>query len=144
MDVMAATEYVALNLNGKTGIGWVGYIIIGGIAGWLASKFVKGGGSGILMDIVIGVVGAFVAGRPEPLGVVVNMVAIGSPSSWRLVAAVLLWIARLVRRTTSSDRGKRGSCLITESVDQSCVGYPFGVPPINTRRSPSWSCTSFG
>ncbi len=38
-----------MNLDGKTGIGWLGYIVIGGIAGWLASKIVKGGGSGIPM-----------------------------------------------------------------------------------------------
>jgi hypothetical protein len=44
MDMIAATEFLALNLDGKTGIGWVGYIIIGGIAGWLAGKIVKGRG----------------------------------------------------------------------------------------------------
>jgi uncharacterized membrane protein YeaQ/YmgE (transglycosylase-associated protein family) len=101
MTVLAATEYLAANLNGKTGIGWIGYIIIGGIAGWLASKFVKGGGSGILMDIVIGVVGAFVA------GLVLNLVGVdvNSGGYWFTFfiafvgAAVLLWIARLVRRT---------------------------------------------
>ena len=101
MDVMAATEFLALNLNGKTGIGWIGYIVIGGIAGWLASKFVKGGGSGILMDIVIGVVGAFVAGLVlNLLGVDVNsrgywftfFIALGG-------AVVLLWLARLARRS---------------------------------------------
>ncbi|ORA09651.1 GlsB/YeaQ/YmgE family stress response membrane protein [Mycobacterium arosiense] len=101
MTVMAATEFLAANLNGKTGIGWIGYIIIGGIAGWLASKFVRGGGSGILMDIVIGVVGAFVA------GVVLNLVGVdvNSGGYWftffvaLLGAVVLLWIVRLVRRT---------------------------------------------
>lgn len=101
MDVMAATEYLALNLNGKTGIGWIGYIIIGGIAGFLASKIVKGGGSGILMDIVIGVVGAFIA------GLVLNLVGVdvNSGGYWftffvALAGAVLLlWISRLVRRT---------------------------------------------
>jgi uncharacterized membrane protein YeaQ/YmgE (transglycosylase-associated protein family) len=101
MNVLAASEYLALNLNGKTGIGWVGYIIIGGIAGFLASKLVKGGGSGILMDIVIGVVGAFIAGLVLNLvGVDVNsggywftfFVALGG-------AAVLLWISRAIRRT---------------------------------------------
>jgi uncharacterized membrane protein YeaQ/YmgE (transglycosylase-associated protein family) len=101
MDVMAASEFLALNLNGKTGIGWIGYIIIGGIAGWLASKLVKGGGSGILMDIVIGVIGAFVAGVVllNVLHVDVNgggywftfFVALGG-------AIVLLWIVRFVRR----------------------------------------------
>lgn len=62
MDITATTEFSAMNLDGKTGIGWLGYIVIGGIAGWLASKIVKGGGSGILMNVVIGVVGAFGAG----------------------------------------------------------------------------------
>lgn len=38
------------------------WIIIGGLAGWLASKLVRGSGSGILMDIVVGVVGAFIGG----------------------------------------------------------------------------------
>ncbi|MCA4710874.1 GlsB/YeaQ/YmgE family stress response membrane protein [Mycobacterium avium subsp. hominissuis] len=90
-----------MNLNGKTGIGWIGYIIIGGIAGFLASKIVKGGGSGILMDIVIGVVGAFIA------GVVLNLVGVdvNSGGYWFTFfvalggAIVLLWISRLVRRT---------------------------------------------
>jgi hypothetical protein len=49
MDIMAATEFLSLNLDGKTGIGWLGYIIIGGIAGWLAGKIVKGRGQGILI-----------------------------------------------------------------------------------------------
>jgi uncharacterized membrane protein YeaQ/YmgE (transglycosylase-associated protein family) len=100
MNVMAATEYLALNLDGKTGIGWFGYIVIGGIAGWLASKFVKGGGSGILVDILTGVVGAFVAGLVlNLLGVDVNsggywftfFIAFGG-------AAALLWLGRLARR----------------------------------------------
>lgn len=42
MDITATTEFFAMNLDGKTGIGWLGYIVIGGIAGWLASKIVKG------------------------------------------------------------------------------------------------------
>lgn len=73
MDITATTEFSAMNLDGKTGIGWLGYIVIGGIAGWLASKIVKGGGSGILMNVVIGVVGAFGAGLVlNALGVDVN------------------------------------------------------------------------
>lgn len=80
MDITATTEFSAMNLDGKTGIGWLGYIVIGGIAGWLASKIVKGGGSGILMNVVIGVVGAFGAGlvlnagrRRQPWRVLVHL-----------------------------------------------------------------------
>ena len=35
-------------------------LIIGAIAGWLASVIMKGGGLGLLGDIVVGIVGAFV------------------------------------------------------------------------------------
>lgn len=60
MDVMAATETLALAT--PTAVGWIGYIIIGGIAGWLASKVVKGTGSGIVVDIVVGIIGGFLGG----------------------------------------------------------------------------------
>lgn len=38
------------------------FLIIGGIAGWLAGLIVKGGGQGILLNIVVGVIGAFLGG----------------------------------------------------------------------------------
>jgi len=37
-------------------------IIVGLIAGWLAGLVMKGGGYGVVGDIVIGIVGAFVGG----------------------------------------------------------------------------------
>jgi uncharacterized membrane protein YeaQ/YmgE (transglycosylase-associated protein family) len=42
------------------GIGWIAAIIIGGIAGWLAEQFMKSD-MGLLMNIVLGVVGAAIA-----------------------------------------------------------------------------------
>ena len=38
------------------------WIIVGGIAGWLASSIVKGGGMGLVGNVVLGIVGAIVAG----------------------------------------------------------------------------------
>src|SRR5690348_2187936 len=61
MDIMAATEFLARSTT-LTSVGWIGYILIGGIAGWIAGKIVKGSGSGVLMNIVIGVVGALIGG----------------------------------------------------------------------------------
>ena len=61
MDTIAATELLARSTT-TTSVGWIGYIIIGAIAGWLAGKIVKGGGSGLLMDIVIGIIGALIGG----------------------------------------------------------------------------------
>ncbi len=61
MDMIAATEFVARSST-VTSVGWIGYVIIGAIAGWIAGKIVKGGGAGILMNMVIGIVGALIGG----------------------------------------------------------------------------------
>ena len=42
------------------GVGWLAAIIIGGIAGWLAEMFMKSN-MGVLMNIVLGIVGAAIA-----------------------------------------------------------------------------------
>lgn len=42
--------------------GFIWFLLVGGLAGWLASVLVTGGGMGILVDIVVGVAGAFVGG----------------------------------------------------------------------------------
>src|SRR5918999_2957639 len=42
------------------GVGWIAAIIIGGVAGWLAEQFMKSN-LGLLMNIVLGIVGAIVA-----------------------------------------------------------------------------------
>ena len=38
------------------------YLLIGGVAGWLAGQFLKGGGFGVLGNIVLGIVGGVVGG----------------------------------------------------------------------------------
>ena len=44
----------------NVGIGWIATIIIGGIAGWLAEQFMKSD-MGMLMNIVLGIIGAAIA-----------------------------------------------------------------------------------
>jgi uncharacterized membrane protein YeaQ/YmgE (transglycosylase-associated protein family) len=104
MNTVAATDFLAMNMNGKTGVGWIAYIIIGGIAGWIASRIMNTERRGILTHIVVGVVGAFVAGLIlNLLGVDVNsggywftfLVALGG-------AIVLLWLLRLFRRVSGN------------------------------------------
>jgi uncharacterized membrane protein YeaQ/YmgE (transglycosylase-associated protein family) len=48
-------------------VGLIVWIIVGGIAGWLASNIVKGGGMGLVGNVVLGIVGAIVAGWLLPL-----------------------------------------------------------------------------
>jgi len=38
------------------------FLIIGAVAGWLAGKFTKGSGFGILRNIIVGIIGALVGG----------------------------------------------------------------------------------
>jgi uncharacterized membrane protein YeaQ/YmgE (transglycosylase-associated protein family) len=83
-----------------TSVGWIGYIIIGGIAGWIAGKIVKGGGSGIVMNIVIGIVGALIGGFL--LSFFVNTAAGGfwfTMFTAILGSVILLWVVGMVRRT---------------------------------------------
>ncbi len=45
---------------GTTSILWL--LIIGLVAGWLASRIMRGGGYGLVGDLIVGVVGAFLGG----------------------------------------------------------------------------------
>ena len=38
------------------------WLVVGLIAGWLAGQFMKGGGYGLVGDIVVGIIGAFLGG----------------------------------------------------------------------------------
>ena len=97
MDVMAATHYLAL--SPPTAVSWLAYVIIGGLAGWIAGKIVKGGGSGILLNIVIGVVGALIGGFL--LSFFLNTAAGGwwfTLFTAVLGSVILLWILSKVRK----------------------------------------------
>lgn len=44
-------------------MGWLAWLIVGAVAGWLASLVMKTNRQqGLLMDIVVGIVGAFIGG----------------------------------------------------------------------------------
>jgi uncharacterized membrane protein YeaQ/YmgE (transglycosylase-associated protein family) len=40
----------------------IAWIILGLVAGWLAGQFMRGGGYGLIGDIVLGIIGAIVGG----------------------------------------------------------------------------------
>lgn len=42
--------------------GLIAWIIVGLVAGWLAGMVMKGGGFGLIGDLVIGLIGAFIGG----------------------------------------------------------------------------------
>lgn len=85
----------------KLGLGIIGWVIIGGLAGWIASK-IKGTDAqqGLLMNIVVGVVGGLLGGWLLSLiGVdVAGGGLIFSFLTCLLGAVILLTIVRMVRK----------------------------------------------
>lgn len=41
------------------GVGWIGTLLIGGIAGWIAEKVMKSD-MGLIMNIVVGIIGSYI------------------------------------------------------------------------------------
>ncbi|MET0217912.1 MAG: GlsB/YeaQ/YmgE family stress response membrane protein [Burkholderiales bacterium] len=75
------------------------FILIGLAAGWLAGQLMKGGGFGIVGDIVLGVVGALLGGFLfSLLGVSAGGGLIGSLIVATIGACVLLFLVRLIKR----------------------------------------------
>lgn len=75
------------------------WLVIGAIAGWLAGTFVKGGGFGLLGDIVVGIVGAFIGGwLAGVLNIQVGSGWISAIITAAVGASLLLLILRAVRR----------------------------------------------
>jgi uncharacterized membrane protein YeaQ/YmgE (transglycosylase-associated protein family) len=74
------------------------FLLIGAVAGWLAGVVVRGGGFGLVGDIVIGILGAFVAGLLLPrLGLGLTGIA-GEIIYAAIGAIILLVIIRLIKR----------------------------------------------
>ena len=81
------------------GGGLLWWIVVGLIAGWLAGKVMKGGGFGVLMDILIGMVGAILGGWIFGLlGIYSGGGLIGSILVAFVGACILLWLVRLIKR----------------------------------------------
>jgi uncharacterized membrane protein YeaQ/YmgE (transglycosylase-associated protein family) len=78
---------------------FVWFLIVGLVAGWLAGILVKGGGFGLIGDLVVGVIGAFLGGFLfSTLGVSMGGGLLGSIIVATIGAIVLLVIVRLVKR----------------------------------------------
>lgn len=74
------------------------FLAIGALAGWLAGKIMKGGGFGLLGNMVVGVIGAIVGGMLfDFLGISTHGL-IGSIITATVGAIVLLYLVRLFKR----------------------------------------------
>ena len=78
--------------------GFIWWIIVGLIAGWAAGKIMKGGGYGVIADIILGIVGGLLGGW------VMSMLGFGPGGMiWTILVAILgavilIGITRLIKR----------------------------------------------
>ena len=83
------------------GVGWIAAIIIGAIAGWLAEQFMKSD-TGLVMNIVLGIVGAAVASA------ILSVIGVhfygwfGYLIAGFIGACILIWLARVMRRARTT------------------------------------------
>ncbi|EGD53337.1 GlsB/YeaQ/YmgE family stress response membrane protein [Gordonia neofelifaecis] len=62
-NVVVLADEILARSSTFTSVGWIGYIVIGGLAGWLASKVTGVDAQmGVLANIVVGVIGALLGG----------------------------------------------------------------------------------
>ena len=79
---------------------FIWFIVVGLVAGWLAGQFMKGGGFGVVGDIVVGILGALLGGFLfRSMGVSAGGGLIGAIIVATIGAVVLIVLLRLIKRT---------------------------------------------
>lgn len=80
-------------------MGWIGWIILGGLAGWAANAIMKEEG-GLLKNIILGIIGGVVGGGIVQMlgGSGVNGFNIYSFIVAVLGAVLLIWVVRLFKK----------------------------------------------
>lgn len=73
-------------------------LLVGLVAGWLAGRIMKGGGYGMLGDIVIGVLGAFIGGHVLGWLGIYTAGLIGNILSALVGAIILIFVVRLLKK----------------------------------------------
>jgi uncharacterized membrane protein YeaQ/YmgE (transglycosylase-associated protein family) len=77
----------------------VWFILVGLVAGWLAGQLMKGGGFGVVGDIVVGIIGALIGGLLfGSLGVSAGGGLLGAIIVATIGAVVLIFLLRLIKR----------------------------------------------
>ncbi len=78
--------------------GLIAFLIIGAVAGWLAGTLMKGGGFGLLGNIVVGILGAVIGGYVFGLLGISAGGMIGSIVTATAGAALLLFFVGMIKK----------------------------------------------
>lgn len=75
-------------------------VVVGGVAGWLAAQIVGAGSFGILWNVIVGIAGAYVAGKFLPDFFAIGGIGgqIANATVGALVLLILIWFVRRLLR----------------------------------------------
>lgn len=79
-------------------VGFVSFLLIGALAGWLSGVIVKGRGFGALGNILVGVLGAFLGGFVLGILGIHASGLVGQLIFATLGALLLVWLLRFIKR----------------------------------------------
>ena len=79
------------------------WLIVGLIAGWLAGQFMRGGGFGLIGDIIVGIIGAFLGGLL--FGVLMPGSSVGFVGSIVVAFIGAILLIAILRALSGSSRG---------------------------------------
>lgn len=79
-------------------MGFLTWLFVGLVAGWLAGQVMKGGGYGVVVDIILGILGGIVGGWVFGFLHIWPGGLIGSIIVAFVGAVILVWISRLLKK----------------------------------------------
>jgi uncharacterized membrane protein YeaQ/YmgE (transglycosylase-associated protein family) len=85
-------------IEGDPTMEFLWFILIGIAAGWLAGQFMKGGGYGLVGDLIVGVVGALLGGWLFGLAGIAAGGLVGQLVVATIGAMVLILLLRLIKK----------------------------------------------
>jgi len=78
---------------------WIWHLILGGVAGWLAGKVMRGEGYGVFVDVIVGLIGGWLGGKiGELIGFHLGGSTVGYLITAFVGAVILVWIVRMVKK----------------------------------------------
>ena len=80
-------------------MGFIWSIIIGIVAGYLAGKIMRGGGFGVIVNLILGIIGGVLGGWVFSLLGISAGGILGSLITSTVGAILLLWIASIYKKT---------------------------------------------
>ena len=79
-------------------MGWLWFLIVGALAGWLAGLLTRGGGFGLLGDLVVGIIGGLLGGLLFDMLSIRAYGFLGALVMSTVGAVVLLALVRVIKK----------------------------------------------